>query len=717
MDGTRYTTNVTFLAVVFITGSIVLMLVLAVGLGILRVLTLRPPPPPNLVVTNGPAFAGGTITLVGTDWPASQLVFVYLVDPGQADSSQVVISGRTNAQGQFTVSLPYPVDARWNTIPVVEVRVESQDGRARQSQRIPVLTATPTPTTGPTPLITATPSPTPTPTASATAQTFSDWRGEYFNNTGLSGTPALVRNDARLTFDWGNGSPDPALPADGFSARWTRPAQFQGATYRFRVSVDDGVRVYVNDTLVIDEWRVGSLRTITKDVALAAGTHNVRVEMFEQSGQSAIDFAYEPVVSFTDWKGEYFNNTGVSSNPILTRNDARVSFDWKTGSPDPALPADNFSARWTRAAPFQSGTYRFKATVDDGVRVFVDDIPVIDEWRVGSARTITRDVPLGAGQHNLRVEMFEQSGQAQIDFSYEQLITYDDWKGEYFASRDLSGSPALTRNDKVINFDWGNGSPASGLPADGFSARWTRTLNLGGGATRFVVRSDDGVRVTIDGTRLIDEWRDGSSQTIERDMTLAAGPHVVVVEYYENIGSASVAFVHAPSSFAGWKAEYFVNVELKGLPVLVRDDAQLDFNWGAASPAELIPVDGFSARWSRTLNLEPGTYRFSLIHDDGARLLVDGTKIIDEWRDGATTTNSETIRLSGGPHPVVVEFYERSGQSRAALSWARLSESPTPSLTPTASPTPSLTTTPAFTPTPSHTPSPSVSPTTQPSSR
>ena len=63
----------------------------------------------------------------------------------------------------------------------------------------------------------------------------------------------MVRNDDRLDFDWGNGSPDSLIPADRFSVRWTRSIDLEAGVYRFDLVVDDGVRFYVDGTLVLDK--------------------------------------------------------------------------------------------------------------------------------------------------------------------------------------------------------------------------------------------------------------------------------------------------------------------------------------------------------------------------------------------------------------------------------------------------------------------------------
>ena len=72
-----------------------------------------------------------------------------------------------------------------------------------------------------------------------------------------------------------------------------------------------------------------------------------------------------------------------------------------------------------------------------------------------------------------------------------------------------------------------------------------------------------------------------------------------------------------------WRGEYFNNPNLQGAPVLVRNDPSINFNWGAGSPAPNIPVDYFSARWTRSLMFDGGMYRFSAQADDGVRVWLD----------------------------------------------------------------------------------------------
>ena len=73
----------------------------------------------------------------------------------------------------------------------------------------------------------------------------------------------------------------------------------------------------------------------------------------------------------------------------------------------------------------------------------------------------------------------------------------------------LSGSPTFTRNDgDTIDFQWNTGSPGGGVPADAFSARWTRTITFNEGVYQFSTNSDDGSRVFVDGQLIVNSWQD-----------------------------------------------------------------------------------------------------------------------------------------------------------------------------------------------------------------
>jgi hypothetical protein len=255
------------------------------------------------------------------------------------------------------------------------------------------------------------------------------------------------------------------------------------------------------------------------------------------------------------------------------------------------------------------------------------------------------------------------------------------WQAAYWNNTSLSGSPVLERSESTLDYSWGTGSPGPGVYADRFSARWTRYLELAAGTYRFTATSDDGMRIYVDGSLLINEWSDHSAKTVSADKALSAGHHLVVVEFYENTGDAVARLVWAPvMTISNWRGEYFNNKSLNGTPALVRDDAQINFQWGIGSPAPgVIGKDGFSVRWTRSLSLAAGSYRFSMTVDDGSRLWVNGHLLIDGWKDQAPRTYTGNIYLPGGGVPVKMEYYENTGGATATLSWTKANGSPGPS--------------------------------------
>ena len=111
--------------------------------------------------------------------------------------------------------------------------------------------------------------------------------------------------------------------------------------------------------------------------------------------------------------GEYFGDTSLA-NSLFARTDLQVDFDWDVGSPAPSVPADNFSVRWTgEVQPLYSETYTFSATTDDGVRLWIDDQLIIDQFIVQPETTHTGQITLTAGQrYDVRMEYFEAAGVA-----------------------------------------------------------------------------------------------------------------------------------------------------------------------------------------------------------------------------------------------------------------------------------------------------------------
>jgi hypothetical protein len=263
------------------------------------------------------------------------------------------------------------------------------------------------------------------------------WAVSYWNNTDQSGSPALVRTESAVNNNWGYGTPDPVrVFSDNFSARYSRSFTFVGGTYRFMLSADDGIRLWVDGAVVFDQYGYVGGQSYQVDVAVNAGVHSVRVDYVERSGLAYVRASFyrltgtapapcpgacPPPGTNGPWSAQYFNNMNLSGAPVYMANYGGVAFNWGMGSPHANVPVDNFSARYTQYRYFPAGVYRFVARSDDGVRIFVDDKPVVNQWVQQSARTVTGDISLNAGSHLIRVEYFDLSAFAELKVYWEFL--------------------------------------------------------------------------------------------------------------------------------------------------------------------------------------------------------------------------------------------------------------------------------------------------------
>lgn len=422
----------------------------------------------------------------------------------------------------------------------------------------------------------------------------------------------------------------------------------------------------------------------------------------------------------TPFTGSYFNNKTLSGTPVFTRQDNIINFDWGTGSPDPSVNTDSFSARWTKTQYFSGGRYKFTTTSDDGVRLFVDNTLVIDKWVDQAQKDWSGIMDISQGDHTIKMEYYDNFGGASAKLSWDmtsdqpivsgtptptptitstptptQPIT-NGYSAEYFDNQNLTNPVKLTRVDPAINFDWGTGSPDPSIPADHFSARWTKQQNFADGNYEFDVTADDGVRVFIDGTKILDKWIDQPATSYAINKTMTAGNHTIVMEYYDNFVNAvaklsfkQVTLSPSPTPDPTvYQAQYFDNQTLSGSPKLTRNDNAINFDWGNGSPDPLIPNDHFSARWTKTANFSTGAYAFTVTADDGVRLFLDGTKILDKWIDQPSTAYTTTQNLTAGNHTIVMEYYENGGSALAKLQIAQATNTPTPTPTLVQTPTP-----------------------------
>jgi hypothetical protein len=118
---------------------------------------------------------------------------------------------------------------------------------------------------------------------------------------------------------------------------------------------------------------------------------------------------------------------------------------------------------------------------------------------------------------------------------------------------------------------------------------------------------------------------------------------------------------------------YYGNVDLIGTPVMVRTDSLVAWDWFNGSPGTALQIGNFSVRWQGNFTFDAGNYTFQAITSDGMRLYIDGTMVLDRWRDQSPYLYAVPRTLSQGTHLITVEYYDHSNGGTAHLTWQKTS--------------------------------------------
>ncbi|MBN3942148.1 PA14 domain-containing protein [Nostoc sp. NMS9] len=412
-------------------------------------------------------------------------------------------------------------------------------------------------------------------------------KAEYYDNIDFTNLK-VTRTDPTVNFNWRNGSPDPLIDADTFSARWTGLVEAKySETYNFYTTADDGVRLWVNGQQIIDKFVDQPATAYSGSIALVAGEkYNIKLEYYENKSNAVSQLAWSSTSqakeiipqsqlysnastssgsssssssSGNGLKAEYYDNIDFT-NLKQTRIDPTVNFNWRAGSPDPSIGADTFSARWTGQVEAKySETYNFYTTADDGVRLWVNGQQIIDKFVDQPATAYSGSIALVAGEkYNIKLEYYENKSNAvsQLAWSstsqakeiipqsqlYSNISTTSSGNGlkaEYYNNIDFTNLKQ-TRTDPTVNFNWGADSPAPSIDADTFSARWTGQVEAKYSETyKFYTTADDGVRLWVNGQQIIDKFIDQPATESSGSIALVAGQkYDIKLEYYENKSNA-----------------------------------------------------------------------------------------------------------------------------------------------------------------------------------
>jgi iron transport multicopper oxidase len=555
----------------------------------------------------------------------------------------------------------------------------------------------------------------------------------YYSHLDLT-TEVVGRTDPVI--DYSGGPLGDGIDPNQFSVRWTGQLEAPATgTYTFFTRSDDGIRAHLVDHILVDDWTNHGLRESQATVDLVAGQkYDLEVDYYNAGGGASAELLWSsdlihksvvpkvflypkapPAGSGTGLTANYFNSEDLSGAPV-TRLDPKIDFIWKHDPPVAGFTEDHYSTRWTGQVQAQySEDYNFVVRSDDGVRLWVGGQLVVDDWTLHSVTEKRAIVHLSAGRkYDIKIEYFESVGDASISLLWTSpstplaviptILLYptaggallgsgDGLLGNYFDAADFTGA-TVKRIDATVNFDWGLDPPLPGVAASTYSVRWTGQIEPQFAEQyTFYTRSDDGVRLTIDGKLVVDDFVDHGVKEDTALVVLATGKrYAIQMDYYQKEGGATAALLWSSPSTpkevvpatqlyslapaiagtgTGLTGAYFNSVDFSGQSV-PRVDPTVGFDWGDGGPAPGVDGTTFSVRWTGFIQSRTSErYTIGFITVGGAKLYIGTSLGIDDVAQHDWIEDEVSVPLVAGiKYPIVVEYTKQQGQGTAQLEWS-----------------------------------------------
>jgi lysophospholipase L1-like esterase/chitodextrinase len=354
----------------------------------------------------------------------------------------------------------------------------------------------------------------------------------------------------------------------------------------------------------------------------------------------------------------YFDDTNLS---ILKygKTDTRVMFDWNS-APLSGFGND-FSARWIgRVQARYSEQYRFVTLGTGGVRVWVNNQLITDDWSTHALKSDSGYATLAAGQRaDVRIEYFDTRADGSFRLYWQsahqakevipQKYLYSN-APESKAPSAPTGLKGTYASDTALSFKWNPVTDASGF-----------------------VLYDVYIGKTKVATTTETSYARGSrSPETNYGFTVKAVDAFGNAAYSNTLTMTTTKAV-APSHGTGLAASYYTGDEF-GQYTMTRTDPQVNFAWG--SP----PVDGsegdYSVRWKGKIIPKYGElYTFYATASGGVRVWIDNKLVIDHWQEHLAGMDTYRAHLTAGQkYDVRVDYHNAGSASNMTLEWSSLSQ-------------------------------------------
>jgi autotransporter-associated beta strand protein len=365
------------------------------------------------------------------------------------------------------------------------------------------------------------------------------------------------------------------------------------------------------------------------------------------------------------------DNTATGTGTItIGGNNMTSSF---TGTVQSTKGILNVVKTGTGTLTLGTGTYSGATTINGGTLVSTggnNTIPPTSSVTIANGATLDlRFLSLAVTNLQGRGNIVNNTGTVTVNNNFSTtntLVTFSSYSGNIDNGtlvKTGNGSMSLRGTNNLVNGVQVNGGTLSvGAGPDRINVVGGSVLSIANGAT-FQLDAASQTIAQLSGTGFINLG--GGTLNVNTPLGNTYGG----VIRDSDLGANSTATGH------GLRGYYYDNQDFTSL-LAVRDDAQVnfgDFTSPTNVPPQIYPnTNQFSVRWlGQVFAPVTGTYTFTIASDDGSRLWVNGTPVIDSWVTQSGTARSGTIALTAGArYDIVVEYFNQTGGANCFLRWA-----------------------------------------------
>jgi len=483
-------------------------------------------------------------------------------------------------------------------------------------------------------------------------------RGDYFGNLDLAGAPLMVRKDRTVNFDWDIGAPVELAKPGPFSVRWTGEIQAQFTEpYTLYLETDEGVRVWLDGRLVMNDWVNRYDGKSQATVNLVAGQkYPLQIEYYKDHGLAHARMLWSS--PSTPKRPVPQSQLYAAADTLAAAGDLIEEPEADPMAPWAVAPSSQLSGVWRHCdiGPSAGGG----AEVSNGV--FTVTGYGSDIWNKTD------------GLHYVYQPL---TGDGQVVARVLGMAGANPWAKAGLMIRETldAGSKHATLACTIANglgYFWRVGgsndtfySAANRLD----TPCWLKLVREGDLLGGFI--STNGVN-----WQLADWERVTMGKKVYIGLTVSShDDQELCTAWFDQV---KVSFVNAPNPLPvigagdGLKGDYFANMNLSGAPGLSRVDPVVLFDWGEHAPTGLPSPDYFSIRWTGEIQAkytEPCT--FYLYTDDGVRVWLNEQLIINNWVDQYEGESTATVNLTAGQRYLLrVEYYQNRSLAHARLLWS-----------------------------------------------